>query len=738
MGTRSRCRLSRESRGYPTWMAILLALLCAAQVSDVSIARADWLADAQPAPARVVVTPDTHTIRMGNGLIERSFRTVPNAATVGLDNAMTGQSELRSVRPEARVTIDGREYDVGGLAGQPIHNYLLPQWLESMTADPTAFAFVGQRSNPIAPRLQWKRRTAWLSSTPDWPPKGLELVLSFRAPAGGPEGVSVDVHYEIYDGLPLISKWIEVVNYGPAEITLDRFCSEILATIEPASMVEGVAADFAGWQRSIHVECEFSMGGGKDATLDAPGARWTLDPLYTTQVNYQLQTPCVLEVSPRSGPAAKIAPGGKFTSYRAYELFHDSSDRERRGLALRRMYRTIAPWILENPLIFHVRSADPAAVRSAIEQAADVGFELVLMTFGSGFEIEREDPQYLEQIKELVDYAHERGIALGGYSLLASRSIDAENDVINPATGRPGGFATFGNSPCLGSAWGQDYFRKLYAFFERTGLDVLEHDGNYPGDVCASNAHPGHAGLADSQYTQWRTISNFYAWCRARAIYLNVPDSYFLVGSNKSAMGYRETNWSLPREQQEIVERQNIYDGTWTKTPSMGWMFVPLTEYQGGGAAATIEPLSEHLDHYRVRLENLLSAGVQACYRGPRLYDSEATRQLVSDKVAWFQKHRAILESDIVHGRRPDGRDIDWILHVNPKLQDRGMLIVYNPLPQAARRTLRVDLTYTGISGTAQAMFADGSERSIAVDARGSAMIELLVPARGMTWVRLR
>ena len=92
----------------------------------------------------------------------------------------------------------------------------------------------------------------------------------------------------------------------------------------------------------------------------------------------------------------------------------------------------------------------------------------------------------------------------------------------------------------------------------------------------------------DSSHTR---IADFYKWCRAKGIYLNVPDYYFLSGSNKTGMGYRETNWSLPREQQEIIERQNIYDGTWTKTPSMGWMFVPLVEYHGGGKAATIEPL---------------------------------------------------------------------------------------------------------------------------------------------------
>ncbi len=51
-----------------------------------------------------------------------------------------------------------------------------------------------------------------------------------------------------------------------------------------------------------------------------------------------------------------------------------------------------------------------------------------------------------------------KGIKIGTYSLLASRAISEKDDVINPKTGRRGGFATFGNSPCLGSEWGQEYF----------------------------------------------------------------------------------------------------------------------------------------------------------------------------------------------------------------------------------------------------------------------------------------
>ena len=273
--------------------------------------------------------------------------------------------------------------------------------------------------------------------------------------------------------------------------------------------------------------------------------------------------------SPPIGPQAVIGPGESFESFVVFELLHDTTERERRGLAVRRAYRVLAPWTQENPILMHVRSARPEAVKAAVDQCAKVGFEMVIMTFGSGFNIENNKPEYLTQMKELADYAQSKGIALGGYSLLASRSINAANDVICP------GGARFGNSPCLGSRWGQDYFQKLRGFFEATGCGILEHDGSYPGDRCASTNHPGHAGLLDSQWKQWKVISDFYKWCRARGIYLNVPDWYYLAGSTKCGMGYRETNWSLPRDQQEIIERQNIFDGTWEKTPSMGWMFVP-------------------------------------------------------------------------------------------------------------------------------------------------------------------
>jgi len=541
------------------------------------------------------------------------------------------------------------------------------------------------------------------------------------------------VHYELYDGIPVLAKWLEVRNGTGRAVTLTSFTSEILAVVEFDSQVENPGANGNPF---IQVESDYSFVATRQGSNTSTLAHWVPDPQYLTQVNYRRDAPVMLEVRPPLGPAAIIEPGGRFETFRAFELIHDTTERERRGLAARRMYRALAPWATENPIFMHVRSAEPEAVRRAIDQSADVGFEMVILTFGSGFNFESEDPASIARMKALVDYAHSKGVELGGYSLLASRKIGPEDDVINPKTGKTGG-AIFGESPCLGSRWGLDYFRRLRAFIEQTGMSVLEHDGSYPGDLCASASHPGHRGLEDSQWTQWRIIADFYQWCRARGVYQNVPDWYFMAGANKSAMGYRETNWSLPRERQFVLGRQNIFDGTWEKAPSMGWMFVPLVEYQGGGAAATLEPLADHLDAYEQHLAQNLTSGVQAAYRGPRLYDAPATRAVVKKWVDFYRAHRDILESDIIHVRRPDARDIDVILHVNPRLGEKGLAVIHNPLNEAVTRTLRLPLYYTGLSTSARIREEGGPARSYRLDRAYYVDVRVTVPARGLRWLTI-
>lgn len=662
---------------------------------------------------------------LSNGLIRRAFRIAPAVATVAFDNLLTGASMLRAVEPEAIIQADARPVPVGGLTGQPDRAYLLPEWLDAMKPAPDALVCAGISTGATQAPFEWKR-VRGAASAP-WPPPGVSLTFRFQTAGGA--GLAAEVRYELYDGLPLLSKQLTIANAGTRLLFVNSFAAERLAVPD-----EEVSVDHAPRPPSVlHIETEFAFQAMEPRYANK-AVQWIPDPDYQSQVTYKRDSPVLLEVAPPLGPNVLLAPGAKLEAFRVYELAHDSTERERRGLAVRRMYRTIAPWTQENPIFMHVRQADPASVRLAIDQCAEVGFEMVILTFGSGIDMEKTDPAYLEQIRSLVEYGRSKGVEVGGYSLLASRRIDDANDVIDPETRKPGK-AVFGNSPCLLSRWGDEYFRKLRAFFEATGAAILEHDGSYPGDVCASESHPGHAGLLDSQWKQWERIRDFYRWCRARGVYLNVPDWYFLSGSNKIAMGYRETNWSLPRDRQVILARQNIYDGTWEKTPSMGWMFVPLVQYHGGGAEATLEPLKDHLAEYGQHLLQNFASGVQAAYRGPRLFDAPETKSLVAERVRFFKQHREILESDVIHLRRADGRDWDGILHVNPRAREKGFAILYNPLTSAITREFHLPLYYTGLRGVATVRVGGGAPARKNLDARGNVRLTLTIPPRGAQWV---
>lgn len=751
---------------------ILLSIFCFLNLLATEAKEKDWLIDGSSFVAKTHLTHSGKRLELTNDLIRRTFLLSPNAATVAYDNLMTGQSELRAVRPEAILVLNGKEYPVGGLTGQPVSNFLTEDFISSLQVCDSAFVLCDYTIGECEARFPWKANKKWIANFYPWPAPGKRITFTYQAPKKiepAYKNVRVRVVYELYNGAPILAKWIEIENQGKLPVTLDSFKSEILALVETAPKVHygephevrmmaekqgyytqdyrkkpaqtDAPRDYIDRFTQLFVVTDYAMGGDMEAMKDNPAVRWVFDhPEYeATGIRYYGQyKPARLEVTPLLGPSTEIEPGACFESCTAFEMLRDATDQERRGLAECKFWRMMAPWTQENPIFMHVRQSDEASVKRAIDQCAEVGFEMVIMTFGSGFQIENDSACYLAKMKELNQYATQKGIAIGGYSLLASRGAKEKEAAISHLTGKPAHSreegSRFGLSPCIASDWGTTYFDKLQRFFTTTGMLVFENDGSYPGDPCASTLHSGHKGYEDSQWKQWKQISRFYRWCRANGIYLNVPDWYFLSGSNKTPMGYVETNWSLPRTYQEIIERQNIYDGTWQKTPSMGFMFVPLTQYHGGGAAATIEPLHEHLDHYETRLRNLFGAGVQACYRGPRLYDTEETKTLVSKWVSFYKQFRPILDSDIIHLRRADGQDWDGIMHVNPQLKQKAFISVYNPLDTPIEKVVKIPLYYTGLTDKATVKEQNKSEKTVTLARDYSISLQLQIPAKGYNW----
>jgi hypothetical protein len=63
----------------------------------------------------------------------------------------------------------------------------------------------------------------------------------------------------------------------------------------------------------------------------------------------------------------------------------------RKGLAVRRMYRVLAPQVTENPVFMHLTDTSAEGVRKAVDQCAAAGFEMIILSFGSGLDMESTD-----------------------------------------------------------------------------------------------------------------------------------------------------------------------------------------------------------------------------------------------------------------------------------------------------------------------------------------------------------
>lgn len=697
---------------------------------ELEAPKKDWLIDDSFAKTSVFQANDGKDIVLKNGLVSRIFRIFPNLATVDIQNLMTGENMLRAVSNEGIVTIDGRLYQLGGLDGQEEFGYTQYDWIDKMTPFANSFKVIDFEISEIEPRIKWANKR-W-SLAKKWDATGKKLTFILEGP-DALKGVKVKLHYALYDGIPTISKWMEIENNTGISVNIDNFMLEQLAMAEPESPVEASSIhDFR--KPNIHVESDWAFHGFIEKNADNT-EYWSVDPRYTSQCNYPLMTPCLLEVKLPMGPDVLIENGESLESFRTWLMPFDSNDRERQGLFRRRMYRKIAPWTTENPIFMHCTSSDPEIVKQAVDQCVETGYEMIILSFGSGLNMENESAENIKKFNDLREYANKKGIELGGYSLLSSRWISDEVDVINPKTGKRGGMI-FGSSPCLSSDWGKEYFRKIKNFYEKTGMTVFENDGSYPGNVCASTTHAHHKGLNDSQWEQRKLIANQYKWMCENGIYMNIPDyGYMLNGGSKVGIGYREVNWSLPRERQLVLGRQVLYDGLWDRSPGMCWTFVPLTQYHGGGAAATLEPLNEHLKDYKAHMMQNYGTGVQACYRGHRLYDTDKTKETVIEVIDWYKKYREILNSDIIHLRRADGKDWDGIMHASPKLKEKGFVMLYNPTDKELNRTIVLPLYYTGLTKSVEIREQEGASKNFKLDERQRVEIKVNIPAKGYTWL---
>ena len=690
----------------------------------------------------------TGQLVLTNGLVNRSFYVADNLACVSYKNLSNGAEYLRAVKPEAKIKIDDRWIDVGGLTGQPEKSYLLSEWLPEMETNPNAWVLTDITTQKPEARYPWKIKNN--ARETEWPPKGLHLILHFEAPASEEDlkDVAIDIHYEMYDGIPVMAKWLTVENESVKGIVVEETECEVLAVNQDQVDRIHVESDFSFALVNGHPKGSALLhyaGEPKPYHAGQSTTLWGVDPEYNTWATHNQAEDGFLGFRHRNllksrlpmGPSELVKPSGKFKSFITFELLYDSDDKERNSLAHRRMYRKLAPQVTESLLAAAITSHDRVKVKSMIDQMAELGFERLDIHPWPGIAYDNLKPEYVALWKEIADYAKERGIIMGGYELvIASRGRGADVNCVDPATGKPG--SLFGQSVCIASKWKDDYFKNVFEFFDKTGFKTWNADGPYHGDACASTEHKHHRGLKDSQWEQWKSQIDVLHELQKRDCYIPIPDWYFLNGQSATSMGYREATANLSPQQQLLLGRQYIYDGTWHKIPTMGWMTLQLVGFYSNDPRLGLEPLNENLDRYERGLVQHLGSGCQFSVRGNRLYDTPETKTMVKKWADWFHQYREVLTGDIIHVGRPSGRDLDCMMHVNPFRKDKGMVIIFNPTGKKIKKSVSLPLYYTGLDKEATVSEKGDNPTKFQLDREYKVKVNVEIEANGFTWLLIQ
>jgi hypothetical protein len=740
----------------------------------------DWLLAADDSSARAKLASDsrtrttintTRTLTLSNGLLQRTFTTSPGFGTLDLRNLRTGDSALRHILPEASLRIAGMNYTLGGLSIADVPSPTGPKWTGQ-------HAFLNRTD--LASRLRvarnaWTYAEHWVSTElePDlpwvpgrrhsptyvsWPPTGTRLTVQFAPPAGSPamlKALNVTLVYELYDGAPMMSKWLEITAMDelPEPVLIDEVVTERLAlncdhSPQAAKAKHTVAPRLEALLTAAH-GAEQVWTTGANSSYD-PGA---CEPVFSAE--YSGTGPAVLvggSSSSGGGGGSNEAGGGAratslmtqhFKSFRTILLLHDTVDPTRQMLGRHQIYRRLAPWIQENPLQLHLTNSTDAAFDIALEQMAEVGFETLVLSFGSGFDYEMQpnDPR-IQALKANVEKATKLGIEAGGYDLTVldrghkgyGGDVGAQWDRVDPKT------HALTADACYASGWRDKLEQMLYGVTRTANLSIVLTDGPYGGGVCAATNHSHHNGAADSVYQQYRLQALFYRTMFSQGKFIRQPDQYYFDGGQHSPLGYSEQQYSLPRWTDLTVSRQGMLDDVWMKPAVMGWMFLPMKPYHAGGDGASFEPYTEHLQSYEFALSQYLGSGCGMTYRGDKLYDSkgDASYHMVKNKVAWFKSHRQILISDIVHIKRPTGQGVDAFLHVNPKLpREKALAMVFNPTTDSLTENLTLPLYYSGLEDVVEVSVGGRAPIEMRLTRDFSLVVSVSLDPKSSTYVLL-
>lgn len=585
---------------------------------------------------------DGDVITLENGLISRTVDV--KKGTVSLKNQEQNREYLNETGNDIEITIDGKVIDF---------------YKET--------EFVKAEKIATIADVHYEPTKCATKKMP-YPAKGEGIKLIY-------EDANFQYHviYEIFDDIPVICKRLHIVNKSGKTVVINRYANDVLHIAEKEySMFYG----------------ETSYNGG-----------CALNSNRTLSVRYENG---VLRMMFDVGPDADVKSGETFTGLRSYELVHTAKYYEQKMIEVKQMYRHIAPWVLESPFIYHILSDNSFRLRKAMDEISEIGFDSLIQSFGSKVNLESRRDGYLKKHKDIYDYGKSKGLGVGGYTLAIVKNYRPVKGPECNVYADPKGKIM----RCLATEWSKQYWKDIFNFYDATGANAIEIDGPYHFYQCEGGETHLHKGLSDSRYLQWKlSTEDVFKEFRKRNVYINTPDWMFLNGTNKTGIGYEEIAFSEPRKHQLISSRIYNYKGTFGKIPSMGWSFIPLSVYHGGGKAASFAPLGKNLFDYEWSVFQHVMSGVLPCFRGKRLFDDDKSKAMLKKWVAFYKKYKYVINGTTVHFVPPiidendKGRtkDLDCILNVVPDGEVRGVLAVFNQTDREIEKAIKVPLYYANI-----------------------------------------
>lgn len=699
-----------------------------------------WLESTEDMPVTVTENAQDGTLVIANGIIERTFK-IPETGstefyTKSYKNTYINKELLKDEAvPDAIIGLYDKPYDEvyndddvktldecfndGVIKYDPDYYYI------GGTNEENTFVFDGYEvSDTCEKPFDWTPRSKTYSdpAADEWPPKGKHIEFNFSAPSTAPtsyHGVKVKVIYEMYDKLAAMKKRVEVTNENDNLIMVGRMATEVLNGNENLDEL-------------FYKESSYTCGDDATIPISTPlsctcGREKTTSPFYKIK---DLEHACY-----ELGPAYELEKDQTFASFDIYELIHSTywfelKMRERLG-----MYRTLFPWITDNPVTFH---AARALSKDVIDHAAAAGIEMIIQSFGnwdtSNHMLSR-DPSVLNHYKELIDYAHSKNVDIGIYQAMYNRTQYG---------GQGSGSAEYGMNEvgkwkiwCQASAAFDDYWDNFKYFVKYTGVDCVEIDGPYPGTYC-NNGHKHinadketdpdpdgtdktvgteskyvmHNGFFDSRVKQWENSVRFLCKeLRNMDTYIKVPGWYYLNGGNKCGIGYEERAFNASRQEQLLYTRQIMHNASYARTMSMSWSHIPFIVYQGeydGPGTAIFSPFKDKMDDYNWVLAQNLGNGITTDFRGTEFYDDE-TKGICDKWVNFFKRYRGIVNADLVHMTQAAYEDenkdrtrcykFDTLFHADANNDgEKGLLWVYNQTDEPRTETITVPMYYTGLT----------------------------------------